>query len=1030
MKYLIEFSLKQKGMVLLFILLVILSGIYFSVNLPVDAVPDITPIQVVVNARTGALDPEQIEKAVTYKIESEMSSLPHVEEIRSISKYGLAQVTIRFEEGTGIYQARAYVAEKLASLSRELPSHVTVDLGPVSTGLGEVLMYTVQFQENLAKEKFSSEKEKLLYLRTIQDYYIRPALKKIAGVAEIDSNGGYQKELQIFIKPQNLKLEGVSFAELRDALLNIGENFGGGIAEKGERQFIIRGSQENLTKDEIANFPIKMRFNGQFVRLKDLADIRWGGAFRQGAATWEGEEAVLGTVLMRMGANSREVALQCEKALKGLNLPEGVEVKIHYSRRFLVDETLKTVFKNLFEGALLVNAILLLLLGNLLTAFIVSLAIPLSMLIAVVGMHVAGISANLMSLGALDFGLLVDASVVLVEHAVKNYGLKKTKPSNLSQFIEENALEIIKPVSRGIFIIILVYLPILALEGIEGKLFRPMALTVIFALLGSLLVAFLFMPLFLFFLLRFRKLEHKDPILFRILYKSYVFLLEHALKKPKLFYTISATLFLGAFFIYFHLGFNFIPELDEYDRVVMIARPTTISLKNAVEKQKKAEEIIKSFPEVETVFSRLGTAETATDPMGVHLADTFVIFNKKAIDPKKRDKIIQDIFAKLEELEPASEISLTQPVAMRFNEMLEGSRSDISLRLKGSDLKKLMELTEKSIKILEEIPGVESLEMDPLTALKEGDILSIKPKPEKLAYYGTNLMAINETILGFLAGFPVGFLSDEGYRFPIKIYLDENLRAETQILQELPVMLPDGGFVKLKDVSSFSMKTEVTTIARHFGRRYSNIAIYLKNRDLSSFVQEANLAIKQKLELPQGYSIEWEGQFKHMEKAKRTLSYMIPLILAFIFLIIYQIFQSFRTAILVFLAVPFASTGGVYFLFLSKISLSVSAAIGFIALSGIAILNSLVLVNLLETLVAQKMPIKQAIVYACQERFRPVLMTALVAALGFLPMTMAKGLGAEVQRPLATVVVGGLFSATLLTLLLLPLLYLKFRKTK
>lgn len=1029
----VESALKNRLWVFTVFLAICALGAAATMSLPIDAVPDITNVQVVVNTKTGALEPGKIEKLVTYPIETEMAGIPGVDDIRSLSKYGLSQITIVFEERTSIYFARQLVAERLQNVRSNLPEGLTPELAPVTTGLGEVLMYVLEAKEGTPLAA-KTEKERLLYLRQVQEYTIRPHLKKIPGVADVDTNGGLLKQIHINVFPERLEKYGLSLEKFIAKIESVGESFGGGYIQKEDRQVIVRATGRLTSLETIANLPLALNVSGRPVRIRDVADVSVDSALRVGAATAHGKETVLGTVLMRVGANSREVSSLAESEItKEIRLPDDVKVKILYSRSHLVNATIRTIVKNLSEGAALVVIVLLLLLGNLRAAVVVALAIPVSMLFALKGMELGGISANLMSLGAIDFGLLVDGAVVLIENVVRR--LEQTKGHSIGKqekfrIVVEASHEVVKPLVFGLFIIMLVYVPILYLEGIEGKMFKPMAATVLLALGASLLVALFLMPA-LAYLFVPSKLDHgKEPWLFRIIHKSYEPVLKFSLNKRWIVGPVIVLPALAALFLFFHLGSDFVPQLNEGDLVLNLARDTQQDIDTSVRWQKRAEDIIAQFEEVENVFSRMGTPESALDPMGPHLADTFVILKKDhskwpLVDGHRRTKeeLFEAIKEKLEKDNKEQEISATQPIEMRFNEILEGSRADVSLRIFGPDLDQLLEYSSKAKEILSGVKGVGELESDPLTALTRSSVLDVVLNYEKMARFGISLKDVNGILEASMSGKEVGSFYEEDRRFPVILHLDESLRNNIEEIAKVPVALEAGGTVPLSSVTEIKQHDVVTTVARSGARRYSALSIFLKDRDIGSFVAEAKQKIEEKLKLPPGYELAWGGQFKNLEKAKGRLVVIIPATLLVIFILLLRSFGTLRHALLVFSAIPFAMVGGVFSLYFRGINFSVSAAVGFIALAGIATLNSMVMVSFFNQLRAEGTTVAITVFKGALTRLRPVSMTALVASLGFLPMALNTGTGAEVQRPLATVVIGGLVTSTLLTLIVVPVLY-------
>lgn len=1027
----IEKVLAGRLWIILGIIAVIIVGIHSIYRLPVDAVPDITNVSVMVNTKTGALAPEEVEKTVTFPIESELAGLPDVQDIRSLSKYGLSQVIVVFSDDTDIYFARQLVNERIQSIRDKLPQGLSPELGPVSTGLGEIFMYAVVPRQGSNLSKLS-EKEQLTYCRTVQDYIIKPALKSVPGVAEVESNGGYKKEIHINVDPYKMENYGITCHQLVNALENIGENYGGGYIQVEGKQIIVRTYGKIDALEQIKNIPVKINVYGAPVRVNQVASVVEGSQQRLGAATLNGKEAVLGTVLMRINANSREVALAVEKYISEIPLPQDIEIKQLYTRSFLVNATIKTVARNLTEGGLLVVAILFLILGNFKAAFLVACAIPLSMLFATTGMVASGIAASLMSLGAIDFGLIVDGSVVMIENILRHLNSEKNNVLSKKDkmlVISQAAKEVSQPVFLGILIIMVVYVPVLTLTGIEGKMFRPMAETVLYALGGSILIAMLLMPVLAYYFLNPSSSE-KEPLFFKLLSQIYHPFLNFSLKHPVKVIVPTLLVALVAIVMFFNLGSDFIPRLDEGDMVIGLVRNQTIGIDASLDIQKISDKAISQFNEVQTVFSRMGTPESATDPMGVNFADTFVILEKdkskwglyNGRQPSKVE-LFEIIAKKIDEVAPGQEISLTQPIEMRFNEILEGNRADITMRVIGNDLDILYELSNKAIPLLEQIEGASTVELDPLTALKKSEIIDIMLNYDAISRYGVNINDVNNAFSMAMSGRQVGFLYDADKRFPIVVRLSDTYRKNINDIAKIPVGLPDGGTIPIASIAKIAKKEQITTIARTRAQRYAAVSINIKNRDTQSYVNDAKEKIKG-LNIPSGYQIHWGGQFKNLETARERLLIIIPIVLAVIFIILVRTFKSITQTLLVFNSIPFALTGGIIFIYIRGIPLSVSAGIGFIALIGIAVLNGMVLVNFFNQLRKAGYTLDKAIYEGTLIRLRPVLMTALVASLGFIPMAYNTGIGAEVQRPLATVVIGGLVSSTILTLLLLPTLYL------
>ncbi len=1020
MKSIYSFLIERRSTVLALFFFLSLAGIYKTLNLPVDAVPDITNVQVMVNTLTGPLEPDQIEKLVTKIIETELSGIENLDEIRSISKFGLSQVNLIFKDGTDLYHARNLVSQRLQRLPTQMPAGLVPEMAPPTTGLGEVFMYVLKKKDSSTPPSV----EDLIYLRTIQEQTVRPQLKKIKGVAEIDTNGGYPKEIHISLDPFKMRQYGLRIEQLRDQLATIGENFGGGYFESDKEQIIVKTTTALYNVEQLQNIPVKLNYSGKIVKLKEIADVEIGKPLRVGAATYDGQEVVLGTALMAVGANSKQVATDLEAAVLQLPLPQDVQLNVVYSRSYLVGATIKTVMTNLIEGALLVIVILIIFLGRFSVAMMVALAIPFSMLMATLLMGPLHITANLMSLGAIDFGLLVDGSVVIVENILRRL---RTTTVSVKETIIAACAEVSKPVLLGIGIIVLVYVPILGLEGTEGKLFHPMAMTVIAALSASLIVAIVLMPTLSSYLLK--NAQHKDHAetkVFATVLRGYSLALKKALAHAWAIPTAMGILFFFTVLIFYRAGSEFVPQLNEHDLVVGVIRDAKISLTESIEQQKEVEKIIRQFSAVEHVFSRLGTPESATDPMGPNFADTFIILKKDGLTNQMTEAALDKIVVALKTRFPDVELSPTQPIEMRFNEMLEGSRADVSLRFYGSDLQQLLSYVEQAMEILEGFAETSEVQVDALTALRMSPNLNIEFDLDKLTQFNVSLPSAQLAISSLLAGERVGSFQDTLWRYPIVMKLDEKYRNDPKQIPNLLISTQDGGEVKLGQIATFENKTSVTTIARSFGERYGAISIFLKGTDIGGYVQKAKRHLGKKLKLEPGVRMEWGGQFKNLERARLRLAIIIPAVLFAILFLIFSHFQNFKITALVVSGIPFSVSGGLISLWLFGVDLSVSAIIGFIALMGISILNCMVLVEfMIETRHEFKTAL-EAVTHSCQTRLRPVLMTAMVAAFGFLPMIFSSGMGSEVQRPLAIVVVGGIITATLSTLFVVPYLYMKW----
>ncbi len=1034
----IDWALKNKFWVISITVIFFLATLYKAPDLTVDAVPDITNVQVVINTKTLGIDPEKVELTVTQPIEYEMMGIPNIQDMRSISKFGLSQVTLIFEDGTDIYWARQQVSEKLQSAIGQLPDKLQPELGPISTGLGEVFMYALSLKENSPYLK-KSHKDQMLYLRELQDFLIRPQLRKVKDVADIDSNGGLKKELHININPHELLKYGLTIDKVQQKLQGLGESFGGGNVEIDKEALIIKATTSLENVVDFESIGLTQKFNGSLVQLKDIATISYDAAPRFGSATYNGKEAVLGTVLMKSGGNGRTVSLDVEKRLNQIQVPSDVQVTKLYSRGFLVNSTLKTVLKSLAEGAGLVIVILLLVLGHLRAALIVSIIIPLSMLGTTLGMQVFGISGNLMSLGAIDFGLVVDGAVVLVETLIASFTClthEERNTLNKDQIVGEKSKQVMRPVVFGLLMIMFVYLPIILLEGVEGKMFRPMAFTVLMTLGWSLLFTIFLIPVLVSIFIKLPKNsseEEHETFVFRKLKGFYEPLLMKFIDRPKFLMTSGLILALLSLVTFLNLGTDFIPQLDEGDLVINVTRNAKISLSESLKEQEKIEAEISKIPEVEFVFSRLGTPESATDPMGVHLADTFIILKKdhSTWTVKTKEEVFANIKKAIEALEFQQELSSTQPIEMRFNEMLEGSRADVSLKVVGTDLDYMVSLINSFAQKVEGVQGLEGAEMDPLTALRKSRVIDIRPKFSELAKLGMSLDEFNQTVVSFMQGVKIGQWVQDVKKFSIIMHLSEERRENIDEIKKLPVGLVDGGSIPLEEIAHVELKEQVTTIARTWGQRYAALSLNISNRDTMSFVNDVKKIVANN-PANKGHEVFLGGQFNNLERAKKRLLFIIPLTLALIIFILWREFSSIKDAFIIFLCVPFAAFGGVFALYLRDIHLSLSAAVGFIALIGIALLNGIVLLTVFNQFKSSlgSADLREIVIRGTLSRFRPVIMTALVASIGFIPMALNTGLGSEVQKPLATVVIGGILFSTVLTLILFPSVYLFFNSSK
>ncbi len=1030
---LLEFSVRQRVFVLLATLVLIGVGLWSASRLPIDAVPDITNVQVQINSSVPALAPEETEKLVTFPIENAMAGIPGLTELRSLSKFGLSQVNLIFEDGTDIYRSRQLVSERLQSLASDLPPGITPQLAPISTGLGEIYYYVVEYGAGATNQPATREAQ-LMELKLLHDYVIKPRLRSTPGLAEVNTTGGYEKQIVIQPNPDKLKSVGMSFSEIAEAVGENVENAGGGVIQLGGEQVAVRAAGRVQTVEEIRRLPLKFGSRATPLRVGDVAEVGIGKAVRTGTATYNGEEAVLGSALMLAGENSRVVAKRVDAKLREIQgiLPAGVQIIPTYNRMVLVDRTIRTVEKSLFEGAVLVVVVLLSLLGSWRAALIVALAIPLSLLFAMTGMVQGRISGNLMSLGAIDFGLIIDGAVVMVENIVRHLAAKQHQlkrrltAAERAHEVLASAREVATPMFFGVCIITVVYVPILALTGIEGKMFKPMAVTVIFALVGALALSLTLVPALCSYLLG-GDIRENDSFLVCAAKRVYRPCLDFSLR-ARWRVVGGAVVLLGlAGWASSRLGAEFVPQLDEGSFATHMIRTTSIGIDASVNMQKAGEKLLRAkFPEVAYTFSRLGTAEIASDPMGVNVADTYIMFHPpetwRQVDGKPigKEALAALMAAELGRHLPGEGHLFSQPIEMRFNEILEGTRADIAVKIFGQDFAVIERIAGEAREILEEIRGASDVEFD---ALGKSPLLEIVPKREAMGKYNVHAAELNRVVSTALAGQTVGKLIEGNRRFDIVVRLDEALRERLEDLKRLPVRVDDGGLLTLGQVADFEVVQQVAAITREFGQRRAAIMVNLRGRDVESFVREAQTKVAAEIKLPEGYSIEFGGQFKNLQAARARLAIVVPAALGLIFVLVFMALGSLPQTLLVSTGVPFAVTGGVFALWLRDLPFSISAGVGFIALSGVAVLNGLMLISYFNLLRERGCDVSASVREGALTRFRPVLMTALVASLGFVPMAMATGAGAEVQRPLATVVIGGILSSTFLTLVLLPTLY-------
>jgi len=1037
---LLEFSVRQRVFVLMATLVLVGIGVYSALRLPIDAVPDITNVQVQINTAVPALAPEEIEKLVTFPIENEMAGIPGLTELRSLSKFGLSQVNLIFEDGTDIYRSRQLVSERLQTVIDELPPGLTPKLAPISTGLGEIYYYVVEYEPGATNLPPTREAQ-LMELKLLHDYVIKPRLRSTPGLAEVNTTGGYEKQIVIHPNPDKLKSVGMSFSEIAEAIGENVENAGGSAIQLGGETVTVRAAGRVQTIEEIERLPLKFGSRATPLRVKDVADVGIGKPVRTGTATYKGEEAVLGSALMLAGENSRLVAKRVDEKLKEIQtkLPTGVKIVPVYDRTVLVDRTIRTVETSLFEGAILVVVVLLVMLGNWRAALIVALAIPLSLLFAMTGMVQGRVSGNLMSLGAIDFGLIIDGAVVMVENIVRHLAEKQHRLKRRLTGTERAhevlvaAKEVASPMFFGVVIITVVYFPILALTGIEGKMFKPMAITVIFALVGALAFALTLMPALCSYLLG-GNIKEEDSFLVKVAKKVYAPFLNFSLRARWPVVGGAVALLVLAGFVFSRLGAEFVPQLDEGSFATHMIRTTSIGIDASVEMQKQGEKVLlEKFPEVAYTFSRLGTAEIASDPMGVNVADTYIMFNppekwrKVNGKPIGKEELAALMTEELGKHVPGEGHLFSQPIEMRFNEILEGTRADIAVKVFGENFAVIEKVASEAREILEKIPGAADVEFD---ALGKSPLLEIVPKREAMSKYNLHAAELNRVVNTALAGQEVGKLIEGNRRFDIVVRLNEELREKIDDLKRLPVRVDDGGLLTLGQVADFKVVEQVAAIAREFSQRRAAIMVNLRGRDVESFVLEAQKKVAEQIKLPDGYTIEFGGQFKNLQEARARLGIVVPVALGLIFVLVFMALGSLRQTLLVYTGIPLAVTGGVFALWLRDLPFSISAGIGFIALSGVAVLNGLMLISYFNLLREQGRDVPTCVREGAMTRLRPVLMTALVASLGFVPMAIASGAGAEVQRPLATVVIGGILSSTFLTLVLLPTLYEWMEKRK
>ena len=1021
----LRLSIERRYLFLSFILVIMGIGAWSYQKLPIDAVPDITNVQVQINTAAPGYSPLEAEQRITYPVENALYGLPNLAYTRSLSRYGLSQITVVFEEGTDIYFARNLINTRLGAIKNSLPSGVEPEMGPISTGLGEIYMYTVRAMPGATQK--NDEPFDATALREIQDWIIKPQLAQVKGVIEVNSIGGYNKQYHVLPDPKKMLYYQASLEDLVNALQANNDNRGAGYIERNGQQLLVRSPGQLLNIEDIGNVIVTQQDNAP-IMIRDMADIAIGKELRTGAATQDGIETVLGTAMMLIGENSRTVARDVAKKLKDIqiSLPEGVVAEPVYDRTTLVDKAIDTVSKNLLEGALLVIVVLLLLLGNLRAALITAAVIPLSMLMTITGMVQAGVSANLMSLGALDFGLIVDGAVIIVENCIRRLGLAQLNGQVLSlkarlQTVYEATSEVIRPSLFGVAIITVVYIPIFSLTGVEGKMFHPMAATVVMALLSAMVLSLTLVPAAVAVFLK-GKISEKESVIIGVSKSLYEPILKLSLKLRWLVLGLATAFVVYSGWLATTLGTEFVPQLNEGDIALHAMRIPGTGLEQAVEMQEILEQRIKSFPEVDKVFSRIGTAEVATDPMPPNVADNFVILKPRSEWPnpdKTKDELVLELETSLEEL-PGNNYEFTQPIQMRFNELISGVRADLGIKVFGDDLNQLALTANDILDAIKTIPGAADARVEQVTGLPT---LSVIPKRVALGRYGLNVVQLQDWVSAAIGGEAAGILYEGDRRFELVVRLPENLRNDLDRLAFLPVPLPNGDYVPLQEVATLDLAPTPAQISRENGKRRVVVTANVRGRDLGGFVEEAKTKIKKDVDLPSGYWLDYGGTFEQLESASQRLSVVVPITLMIILGLLIMAFASLKDALIIFSGVPLALTGGVLSLYIRDMPLSISAGVGFIALSGVAVLNGLVMVSFIRSLWHEKGDLLTSVIEGALTRLRPVLMTALVASLGFIPMALNTGTGAEVQRPLATVVIGGITSSTLLTLLVLPVLY-------
>lgn len=1022
----LRLSIERRGIMLMLIFLVLGMGIFSYQKLPIDAVPDITNVQVQINTQAPGYSPLETEQRITFVVETALAGLPDLSYTRSLSRYGLSQVTAVFDEGTDLYFARNLINTRLGAIKSQLPEGLEPEMGPIATGLGEIYMYTLRAKQNAMQK--NGEPYNAMALREIHDWIVKPQLALVKGITEVNAIGGYVKQYHVNPEPQKMLNFDIGLSDIHRALERNNTNQGAGFVERNGQQILVRSQGQLQTLSDIENVVIK-RINTVPVAVKDIGSVAIGKELRTGAATQEGEETVLGTAMMLVGENSRAVAQSVAKKVKDIqsSLPDGIVIEPVYDRTLLVDKAIETVQKNLVEGALLVIVILFILLGNIRAALITAAVIPLAMLATITGMVNTGVSANLMSLGALDFGLIVDGAVIIVENCIRRLSESQKRTGGVLPLKERLELvfqatnEVIRPSLFGVLIITVVYIPLFSLTGVEGKMFQPMAATVIMALIAAMLFSITIVPAAVATFMG-GKVSEKESFIIVAAKSAYRPIIHLALKLRWIVLVGSVVLVVGSFWLATRLGSEFVPQLDEGDIALHAMRIPGTGIEQAVAMQKTLESTLMEYEQVLTVFAKTGTAEVATDAMPPNVTDTFVMLKPRAQwpDPNLSKADFVETLERDLQAVTGNNYEFTQPIQMRFNELISGVRADLGIKVFGDDLTTLVASANDILTVLQSIDGVADARLEQVDDIP---IFTINPKLVELARYGLDVADLQEWLASAIGGNTAGLIFEGDRRFELLVRFDEGIRTDLDAIGSTPIITSDGEFVPLSEVATLAYSSVSNQISRENGKRRVVVTANVRERDLGSFVDEAKIKITEQVSLPAGYWLDYGGTFEQLESASQRLAIVVPATLFLILVLLVVVFGSFRDALIIFTGVPLALTGGVFALWMRDMPLSISAGVGFIALSGIAVLNGLVMLSFIKQRVLETGDLINSIVDGAITRLRPVLMTALVASLGFIPMALNVGTGAEVQRPLATVVIGGIISSTILTLIILPVLY-------